>query len=151
MTLLAIILTLLVIILTSLANNFDFISNNFDFISNNFDLISYNFDFISHNFDFISHNFDFINLPFIVNQKNFILRYLILSSFYFVLGDNCTCNVDLKTEDFGSENWAGKVFIYYGLTNFYQNHRRYVKSRSDAQLLGDLKYVLFFISYSLFR
>jgi len=53
--------------------------------------------------------------------------------------DNCTCNVDLKTEDFGNENWAGKVFIYYGLTNFYQNHRRYVKSRSDAQLLGDLK------------
>jgi hypothetical protein len=52
---------------------------------------------------------------------------------------NCTCLIDLKVEDFGSENWAGKVFIYYGLTNFYQNHRRYVKSRSDAQLLGDIK------------
>lgn len=31
------------------------------------------------------------------------------------------------------------VFVYYGLTNYYQNHRRYVKSRDDAQLLGDLK------------
>ncbi|XP_071722762.1 ALA-interacting subunit 3-like [Rutidosis leptorrhynchoides] len=26
------------------------------------------------------------------------------------------------------------VFIYYQLDNFYQNHRRYVKSRSDSQL-----------------
>jgi len=30
------------------------------------------------------------------------------------------------------------VFMYYGLTNFYQNHRRYVKSRDDYQLLGHL-------------
>lgn len=28
--------------------------------------------------------------------------------------------------------------MYYGLTNFYQNHRRYVKSRDDYQLLGKL-------------
>lgn len=28
--------------------------------------------------------------------------------------------------------------MYYGLSNFYQNHRRYVKSRDDNQLLGDL-------------
>jgi len=28
------------------------------------------------------------------------------------------------------------VFVYYELTNFYQNHRRYVKSRSDDQLKG---------------
>lgn len=27
--------------------------------------------------------------------------------------------------------------MYYGLTNFYQNHRRYVKSRDDNQLLGE--------------
>jgi len=29
------------------------------------------------------------------------------------------------------------VYVYYELTNYYQNHRRYVKSRSDAQLRGD--------------
>lgn len=28
--------------------------------------------------------------------------------------------------------------MYYGLSNFYQNHRRYVKSRDDHQLLGAL-------------
>lgn len=32
----------------------------------------------------------------------------------------------------------GNVFMYYGLSNFYQNHRRYVKSRDDSQLNGDL-------------
>lgn len=48
--------------------------------------------------------------------------------------DNCTCeiNFELATE------FAGKVYMYYGLTNFYQNHRRYVKSRDDTQLLGQL-------------
>jgi len=31
----------------------------------------------------------------------------------------------------------GKVLQYYQLTNFYQNHRRYVKSRSYRQLMGE--------------
>jgi hypothetical protein len=30
----------------------------------------------------------------------------------------------------------GPVYVYYELQNFYQNHRRYVKSRSDDQLRG---------------
>jgi len=29
------------------------------------------------------------------------------------------------------------IYMYYQLSNFYQNHRRYVKSRSDKQLRGD--------------
>ncbi|OVA09467.1 Protein of unknown function DUF284 [Macleaya cordata] len=32
------------------------------------------------------------------------------------------------------------IYIYYQLDNYYQNHRRYVKSRSDPQLLYGLKY-----------
>lgn len=31
------------------------------------------------------------------------------------------------------------VFLYYKLTNFYQNHRRYVKSYDPSQLRGDNK------------
>lgn len=31
---------------------------------------------------------------------------------------------------------APPVYVYYQLDNFYQNHRRYVKSRSDKQLAG---------------
>merc|ERR1719502_245321 len=29
------------------------------------------------------------------------------------------------------------VFMYYRLKNYYQNHRRYVRSRDDQQLVGD--------------
>ena len=34
------------------------------------------------------------------------------------------------------QDMTGPVYIYYELDNFYQNHRRYVKSREDKQLLG---------------
>ncbi|XP_021904737.1 putative ALA-interacting subunit 2 [Carica papaya] len=33
------------------------------------------------------------------------------------------------------------IYVYYHLDNYYQNHRRYVKSRSDQQLLKGLDYV----------
>ena len=29
------------------------------------------------------------------------------------------------------------IFIYYEIDNFYQNHRRYIKSKSEAQLKGE--------------
>ena len=50
---------------------------------------------------------------------------------------NCSVSFELKPD------FKGKVYMYYGLTNFYQNHRRYVKSRDDNQLLGKLntKYI----------
>ncbi|XP_027509165.1 cell cycle control protein 50C-like [Corapipo altera] len=44
----------------------------------------------------------------------------------------CLCSVNFTLK----EDILGDVFMYYGLQNFYQNHRRYVISRSDAQLLG---------------
>jgi len=50
----------------------------------------------------------------------------------------CTCELVIDEEEIGEADWEGQVFLYYGLTNFYQNHRRYVKSRSDKQLYGDL-------------
>jgi hypothetical protein len=30
----------------------------------------------------------------------------------------------------------GDVYFYYGLINYYQNHRRYDRSLDDGQLLG---------------
>ena len=33
---------------------------------------------------------------------------------------------------------AAPVYLYYQLDNFYQNHRRYVSSRSDTQLAGTM-------------
>lgn len=46
----------------------------------------------------------------------------------------CQCQVEIDI----TEDWQGEVYMYYGLTNFYQNHRRYVKSRDDNQLLGNV-------------
>jgi hypothetical protein len=43
-----------------------------------------------------------------------------------------TCTVTLTT----TKDMKAPVYVYYELTNFYQNHRRYVKSRSDNQLAG---------------
>ncbi|XP_034940635.1 cell cycle control protein 50A [Chelonus insularis] len=50
----------------------------------------------------------------------------------------CKCQITFTLP----EDFAGNVYMYYGLSNFYQNHRRYVKSRDDNQLLGKLSDVL---------
>lgn len=48
--------------------------------------------------------------------------------------ESCICRIPFNlTEDFQKD-----VYFYYGLSNYYQNHRRYVKSRDDNQLLGNL-------------
>ncbi len=44
----------------------------------------------------------------------------------------CTVKFDIAAE------MKAPIFVYYQLDNFYQNHRRYVKSRSDSQLAGTL-------------
>lgn len=45
------------------------------------------------------------------------------------------CTVTLNV----AKDMPGPVFVYYQLDNFYQNHRRYVKSRDNAQLKGTYK------------
>lgn len=50
------------------------------------------------------------------------------------LASTCECNMGFELE----KDYVGSVYMYYGLSNFYQNHRRYVKSRDDDQLLGKL-------------
>jgi len=47
---------------------------------------------------------------------------------------NSTCTITLDI----TEHMKPPVFLYYRLENFYQNHRRYVKSRNDPQLRGDI-------------
>lgn len=48
-------------------------------------------------------------------------------------GSNHTCVVTLTVP----KKMSQPVYVYYELDNFYQNHRRYVKSRNDQQLRGD--------------
>ena len=31
---------------------------------------------------------------------------------------------------------AKPIYLYYGLTNYYQNHRRYLKNFSPDQMVG---------------
>lgn len=45
-------------------------------------------------------------------------------------GATCSITLDIEKE------MKGPVWVYYQIDNFYQNHRRYVKSRSAEQLLG---------------
>ncbi len=57
-----------------------------------------------------------------------------------MIGDNSGPGVECECAfvDFAlDEDFEGDVYLYYALTNFYQNHRRYVKSRDDKQLLGE--------------
>jgi len=46
---------------------------------------------------------------------------------------NSTCTINVQIPD----TMNHPVFLYYRLENYYQNHRRYVKSRNDEQLHGD--------------
>ncbi|XP_069751311.1 cell cycle control protein 50B [Narcine bancroftii] len=50
---------------------------------------------------------------------------------------NCKCTVKFKVD----KMLVGPVFMYYELSNFYQNERRYSISRDDDQLNGDMSYL----------
>ncbi|KAF9348222.1 hypothetical protein BGX26_000360 [Mortierella sp. AD094] len=57
-------------------------------------------------------------------------------------GNNMTWNSTKCTVKFSlPEDMKKPVFVYYRLTNFYQNHRRYVKSIDPKQLHGDARSV----------
>lgn len=47
---------------------------------------------------------------------------------------SCSVTFSINSEMKGSS--SKPVYVYYELDNFYQNHRRYVKSRSEKQLTG---------------
>ncbi|CBY11111.1 unnamed protein product [Oikopleura dioica] len=49
----------------------------------------------------------------------------------------CICKQNFEIE----ETMNTPIFAYYRLTNYYQNHRRYVKSRDDTQLLAEKSYI----------
>jgi len=49
------------------------------------------------------------------------------------IAEPCQCQLNVTLD----EIMPGPVYVYYGLDNFYQNHRRYVRSRDDKQLIGD--------------
>uniref|UniRef100_A0A3Q3LXL8 Cell cycle control protein n=1 Tax=Mastacembelus armatus TaxID=205130 RepID=A0A3Q3LXL8_9TELE len=58
--------------------------------------------------------------------------YECASNFTWNSTTSCNCSINFILE----QPFESNVFMYYGLSNFYQNHRRYVKSRDDSQLNG---------------
>ena len=52
----------------------------------------------------------------------------------FVVEDSVTCTVTFTVKT----KMVQPVYFYYQLNNFYQNHRRYVKSKSPEQLNGKI-------------
>ncbi|XP_009599294.1 ALA-interacting subunit 3 [Nicotiana tabacum] len=54
---------------------------------------------------------------------------------YIQSSKNKTCKRTLTVP----KNMKPPIYVYYQLDNFYQNHRRYVKSRSDQQLKNPSK------------
>ncbi|XP_029316559.1 cell cycle control protein 50B [Cottoperca gobio] len=47
---------------------------------------------------------------------------------------NCVCNLAFNIDTL----FKGPVFFYYGLSNYFQNYRKYSVSKDDDQLSGDL-------------
>ncbi|CAN0131984.1 unnamed protein product [Scytosiphon promiscuus] len=47
--------------------------------------------------------------------------------------EGVACSFDIEVDEF----MKPPIYVYYELDNYYQNHRRYVKSRSSLQLLGE--------------
>ena len=52
--------------------------------------------------------------------------------------NNCTIGNECKIDFHIEETMEKNVFVYYRLKNFYQNHRRYIKSKSHKQLKGNI-------------
>jgi len=48
------------------------------------------------------------------------------------MNSKCTLTIEIP------QKMEAPVYLYYQLENYYQNHRRYVKSRNDNQLRGDI-------------
>jgi hypothetical protein len=47
-------------------------------------------------------------------------------------GKSCEISFTLK------DDITGPLYVYYELSNFYQNHRRYVSNRDSNQLMGQV-------------
>jgi hypothetical protein len=70
--------------------------------------------------------------------QEYVIRYDSISDCIGALNNitNNTCMVDITLDS----TFTPPVMVYYQLENFYQDHRRYIKSKSNNQLQGnDLK------------
>nr|CCD14787.1 unnamed protein product [Trypanosoma congolense IL3000] len=64
--------------------------------------------------------------------KDILSKKAVNDSGWVNVSKGCIAEVEFLVD----EELQQPVFLYYGLTQMYQNHRRYRNSRSDAQLMG---------------
>eukprot|EP01118_Nematostelium_gracile_P015898 TRINITY_DN6461_c0_g4_i1.p1 TRINITY_DN6461_c0_g4~~TRINITY_DN6461_c0_g4_i1.p1 ORF type:complete len:303 (+),score=63.64 TRINITY_DN6461_c0_g4_i1:62-970(+) len=65
----------------------------------------------------------------LLSSNNLVLEYKVRYDDQCRRG-NCTVEIDIE------KDMRAPVYLYYHLEHYYQNHRLYLKSRSDAQLYG---------------
>jgi hypothetical protein len=51
-----------------------------------------------------------------------------------ICGNKLSCPININVP----QDMTSPIMVYYQLNNFYQNHRRYVKSKSNSQLIGNI-------------
>jgi hypothetical protein len=68
------------------------------------------------------------------NLKEYTFRYDNMEGCVASNGNPGGCIWKLKLD----EEMKGPVFVYYEIKNFYQNHRKYFKSKSPDQLRGTI-------------
>jgi hypothetical protein len=67
----------------------------------------------------------------VLDASNSVVETSAIAYHHRGLGPGKTIDIEIP------EDMNPPIYFYYQLKNFYQNHRRYVKSRSDEQLRGD--------------
>lgn len=77
-------------------------------------------------------------LLFVMSDQIFELsqRYEDVCEGQLQTGSTCTIEFNISQDEI-SDSVKNPIYVYYQLDNFYQNHRRYVKSRENDQLLGN--------------
>ena len=69
------------------------------------------------------------------DKEGRLCKELILDSQIKAYERDCFCNISFSIDT----DWEGNIFMFYALTNFYQNHRRYLRSYDEQQLLGEIQ------------
>ncbi|KAL4433528.1 hypothetical protein ABPG74_002925 [Tetrahymena malaccensis] len=76
----------------------------------------------------------FIIFGIVINIFNAKIKEKQIDNYEDLCKGQTTCKIPFTLD----EDFTDTVYFFYGLDNFYQNHRRYIKSKSSSQLSGTM-------------